>query len=42
MPHEELAVLVLDNAPTGGDLAALPFLAEKPIIVGTFPRISGM
>jgi hypothetical protein len=33
----EPAVLVLDNAPTRGDLAALQFLAEKNINVLTLP-----
>jgi hypothetical protein len=37
MRPEEPAVLVLDNAPTRGDLAALHFLAEKHIIVATLP-----
>jgi hypothetical protein len=34
---EEPAILVLDNAPTGWDLAALQFLAEKHIIVVILP-----
>jgi hypothetical protein len=33
----EPVVLVLDNAPTRGDLAALQFLAEKHILVVTLP-----
>jgi hypothetical protein len=37
MHPEERAVLVLDNAPTRGDLAALQFLAEKHIIMVTLP-----
>jgi hypothetical protein len=37
MHPEEPAVLVPDNAPTSGDLAALQFLAEKHIIVVTLP-----
>jgi hypothetical protein len=35
----EPAILVLGNAPTRGDLAALQILAEKNIIVVTLPPV---
>jgi hypothetical protein len=38
MPPTEPAILVLDNAPTRGDLAAPQSLAEKHIIVVALPR----